>query len=103
MDVGEAQSLGRYIASATCAECHGADLTGVADFGPGISTPDLNVAGTYSDAELTRLLTTGEGKSRKDLGLMSEVGAGHFSFLTPRERAAVIAYVKARAERSGQQ
>ena len=98
-DVGEAQSLGRYIVGATCAECHGADLTGIPDFGPGISTPDLNVAGAYSGAELARLLTTGIGKTKADLGLMSEVGKGHFAYLTPRERAAVIAYVKARAAR----
>ena len=48
---------------------------------------------------MTRLLTTGEGKTRKDLGLMTVVGKGHFSYLTQRERGAVIAYVKARATR----
>lgn len=98
-DLGKQYAFGRYIAGATCAECHGADLTGVPDFAPGIRTPDLDIAGTYSTAELERLLTTGEGKVRKNLGLMSEVGRTHFSYLTPRERAAVVAYVKARAER----
>ena len=99
VDLGERHALGRYIAAATCAECHGADLTGVPDFSAGVSTPDLDIAGAYSDAELERLLTTGEGKTKKDLGLMTLVGKGHFSYLTPHERSAVIAYVKARAER----
>ena len=100
VDLGEQHALGRYIAGATCAECHGADLTGVPDFEPGVNTPDLDIAGTYSDSELARLLTTGEGKTRKDLGLMSVVGKGHFAYLTPHERAAVIAYLKARAARA---
>lgn len=98
-DLGAAHAWGRYLAGATCAECHGADLTGVPDFSPGVSTPDLDIAGAYSDAELATLLTTGEGKTRKDLGLMSIVGKSHFSYLTPREKAAVIGYVKARAAR----
>lgn len=99
VDLGAGHALGRYVAGATCAECHGADLTGVPDFIPGTDVPDLDIAGTYSAEELTRLLITGEGKTRKDLGLMTIVSKGHFSHLTPRERAAVVAYLKARAER----
>jgi cytochrome c553 len=98
-DMGPAHAFGRYLAGATCAECHGADLTGIKDFEPGLDTPDLDIAGTYSDSELATLLTTGKGKTRADLGLMTLVGKGHFSYLTPRERAAVIGYVKARAGR----
>ncbi|MEO7364893.1 MAG: cytochrome c [Sphingomicrobium sp.] len=99
VDLGKNHALGRYIAAATCAECHGADLTGVRDFGPGVSTPDLIVAGMYSNDEFIRLLTTGKGKTKADLGLMTLVGKGHFAYLTPHERGAVIAYLKARAER----
>lgn len=98
-ELGEAHAWGRYLTGATCAECHGADLTGVPDFKPGLNVPDLNIASAYSDAELITLLTTGEGKTRKDLGLMSIVGKGHFSRLTPGERNAVIAYLRARAAR----
>lgn len=98
-DLGPAHAFGRYLAGATCAECHGADLTGIKDFEPGLDTPDLDIAGTYADAELVTLLTTGKGKTRADLGLMTLVGKGHFSYLTPRERAALIGYVKARAAR----
>lgn len=98
-DLGPRHAWGRYLAGATCAECHGPDLTGVPDFTPGVSTPDLDIAGAYSDAELARLISTGKGKTPRDLGLMSIVGKSHFSYLTPRERAAVVAYVKARAAR----
>ncbi len=99
VDLGPKLAWGRYIAGATCAECHGPDLTGIPDFSPGVSVPDLDVAGTYSNAELAELLTSGKGKTRADLGLMTLVGKGHFGYLTPAERAAVIGYVKARAER----
>lgn len=98
-DLGDQHRWGQHLASITCAECHGGNLEGIADFGPGISTPNLDIAGVYNHAELTRLLTTGEGKTRKDLGLMTLVGKEHFSYLTPRERSAIIAYLKARAER----
>ncbi|MEP7316162.1 MAG: c-type cytochrome [Sphingomicrobium sp.] len=99
VDLGPKLAWGRYIAGATCSECHGADLTGIPDFIPGVSTPDLDIAGTYSNAELAELLTSGKGKTRADLGLMSLVGKEHFGYLTATERAAVIDYVKARAER----
>ena len=67
-DVGGQHALGRYIAGATCAECNGPDLKGLADFGPGISTPDLDIAGSYTDAQLTTLLTIGKGKASPILG-----------------------------------
>jgi len=98
-DMGPQYSFGRYIAGATCAECHGAELEGIPDFIPHVSTPNLDIAGAYSDAELTALLTTGKGKTKRDLGLMSLVGKEHFGSLTPHERGAVIAYLKARAAR----
>ncbi|WP_324807277.1 c-type cytochrome [Sphingomonas sp. LY29] len=98
-DLGADHAFGRYLAGATCAECHGADLTGNPEFGPGIVVPDLDIVGTYSDAEMTTLLTKGVGKTRKDLGLMTIVGEKHFAYLTPRERSALIAYLRARAER----
>ena len=94
-DLGEQHALGRYIAGTTCAECHGGDLTGIEKF-----TPNLDIAGTYSEPELTELLTTGKGKTKRDLGLMTLVGKGHFSYLTANERKAVIGYVKARASRN---
>jgi cytochrome c553 len=98
-DMGANVALGRYIAENTCSECHGASLKGIPDFEPKVSTPDLDIAGAYSEQELTSLLTGGKGKTKPDLGLMTAVGKEHFGYLTPHERAAVIAYVKARATR----
>jgi len=77
-----------------CTACHNNALQGWTDF-----TPDLDIAGAYSPAELDALLTTGKGKSKPDLGMMSEMGRRVFSRLTPRERQAIIFYVKARADR----
>ena len=94
VDLGQTHARGRYIAMTTCTGCHNNQLQGYDGF-----TPDLDIAGSYSAAELTRLLTTGEGKVKKNLGLMSEVAREHFSKLTEGERAAVVAYVKARVDR----
>ena len=60
---------------------------------------DLDLAGTYNSAELETLLTTGKGKSKPDLGLMSASAKDRFAKLTPGYRSAIIAYVKARADR----
>lgn len=94
VDLGPTHAQGRYIAMTTCTACHNNQLQGYDGF-----TPDLDIAGSYSAEELTRLLTTGEGKVKKDLGLMSEVAREHFSKLTPGERAALIGYIKARVDR----
>ena len=94
VDLGEAHAKGRYIVKTTCTGCHNGELQGYDGF-----TPNLDIAGSYSSEELTTLLTTGEGKVKKDLGLMSEVAKNHFSKLTPTERAAVVAYIKARVDR----
>jgi mono/diheme cytochrome c family protein len=94
VDLGPQHALGRYIAMTTCTECHNSELQGYEGF-----TPNLDIAGSYSSEELTRLLTTGEGKVKKDLGLMTETAKHRFSRLTPSERAAVVAYIKARVDR----
>jgi mono/diheme cytochrome c family protein len=94
VELGQQHVWGRYLAQTTCTQCHNNALQGWKGF-----TPDLDIAGTYTTAELETLLTTGKGKAKPDLGMMSEMGRRVFSKFTPRERAAVIAYVKARAER----
>lgn len=93
-DLGPRHERGRWLTRINCTACHNGELQGYQGF-----TPNLDIAGAYSKAELTRLLTTGEGKTRKDLGMMSEMGANHFSKLTPAEREALIDYVLARAHR----
>ncbi len=94
VDMGAQYEWGRHLVRTECTPCHNNALQGYEGF-----TPDLDIAGAYSAEELELLLTTGKGKSRPDLGMMSEMGRDIFSHLTPRERAAIIAYVKARAER----
>jgi mono/diheme cytochrome c family protein len=93
-EMGEKHAWGRYLAQSTCTQCHNNALQGWKDF-----APDLDIAGAYTPAELETLLTTGKGKTKADLGMMSEMGQRVFSKFTPRERAAVIAYVKERADR----
>jgi len=93
-EVGEQHAWGRYMVQTTCTACHNNALQGWEGF-----TPNLDVAGAYSKEELTHLLTTGEGKVKKDLGMMSGVARNSFSKLTPREREAIVDYVLARAKR----
>lgn len=92
--LGPQHAFGRYIAQTTCTACHNNALQGWEDF-----TPSLDTAGAYSKEELTRLLTTGEGKVKKDLGMMSGIARNSFSKLTSRERDAVADYVIAHANR----
>jgi mono/diheme cytochrome c family protein len=94
VDMGPQHAWGRYMVRTTCTACHNNALQGWPNF-----TPNLDIAGTYSKAELTRLLTTGEGKTKKNLGVMSGMGRDHFSHLTPRERQAIVGYILARANR----
>ena len=93
VDLGSKHAWGRSLAMTTCTACHNNALQGWEDF-----TPDLDIAGTYSKDELTKLLTTGEGKKPK-LGMMGEIARDHFSKLTPREREAIVDYILARANR----
>ena len=94
VEVGEQHAWGRYMVQTTCTACHNNALQGWEGF-----TPNLDVAGAYSKEELTHLLTTGEGKVKKDLGMMSGIARNSFSKLTPREREAIVDYVLARAKR----
>lgn len=94
LDLGEQNARGRYYVEAVCTACHNNALQGYEGF-----SPNLDIAGAYSPAELTALLTTGKGKSKADLGMMSEMGRDVFSRFTPTERQAIVAYVKARADR----
>lgn len=93
VDLGPDHAYGRWLTRVVCAECHNASLQGYRDF-----TPNLDIAGAYSPAELERLLTTGIGKGPRDLGLMATTARGRLSSLTPGERAAIIGYLRARAE-----
>ncbi len=94
VDLGGRHTQARYIARTTCAECHGAELKGT----PG-DTPDLITAGAYSRAEFEKLITQGVPTGNRKLHeLMVSVAKSRFAHLTPQERDALYAYLKARAE-----
>lgn len=93
-DMGPRHALGRHIARTNCIECHNIELQGYEG-----ETPNLDIAGAFTEAELERLLTVGEGKSKKELPMMSGVARDRYAHLTPHERGALIAYLKARANR----
>ena len=93
-DMGPQYERGRALVRITCASCHNSALQGYEGF-----TPNLDIAGAYSKEELTHLLLTGEGKSKKNLGMMSDMVRRHFTQLTPGEREAIVDYVLARANR----
>jgi cytochrome c553 len=98
VDLGARYALGRYITSVTCAECHGSDLTGTKDVEPGLNSPNLIVVGAYTRADFERLMTTGVPVGGRKLRLMYEVAKHRFTRMTPHERDALYAYLKARAD-----
>ncbi|MCM8557287.1 c-type cytochrome [Sphingomicrobium sediminis] len=93
-DPGEEYALGRYVATVNCADCHGPQLDGEDGFAPDLS----QMVGTYSDAELVQMLTTGEAPGGRDIGLMSFIGANVTSHLTDEERADLVAYLRKLSE-----
>ena len=96
-DAGQSHEFGRYIATVTCAECHGTKLEGHKNEEG--ATPDLIVAGGYSRAEFEKLTTTGVPTGNRKLHeLMQDVAKNRYSRLTSNERDALYNYLKARAE-----
>ena len=97
IDLGPSYSLGRYITSVTCEECHGSNLDGQPK-GP-MKTPNLIVAGGYTRSDFERLITQGIPTPQRKLNpIMSGVAKTRFSHLTSHERDELYAYLKARAE-----
>ena len=97
-DLGPDHAAGRHIAATTCAECHGADLTGNGPGGGG-GAPSLMIAGAYELDQFRTLLRTGRAPHGRDLGLMGELARQDFRHLTDAEIAQLHAYLQARAER----
>jgi mono/diheme cytochrome c family protein len=98
VDLGPEYALGRYIASVTCAECHGSDLTGINGVEKDLDSPDLIVVGAYTREDFERLIDTGIPVGGRKLRLMDKVATMRLTHLTPHERDAVYAYLKARAD-----
>lgn len=93
-DMGPAHDLGRYIARATCAECHGMDLKGGTPYPGATARPDLRMVTAYDAAQFDRLLRTGAPIGDRKLDLMSEVARGRFSHFTPGEMQALHQYLQ---------
>jgi cytochrome c553 len=99
VDLGAQYALGRYIAEVTCAECHGPKLEGAPGAKPG-QPPNLIVAGGYTRDQFETLITKGIPVGARKLNpMMSGVAQTRFTHLTPHERDALYAYLKARAEK----
>jgi len=85
---------GKYLTATTCTSCHGVDLKGKEI----VHSPNLVVAGAYSEEGFIHLLRTGEGGlGRKQLGIMSIVAKDHLSYLTEPEMKAIYAFLKNRS------
>jgi cytochrome c553 len=99
LDLGPEYALGRYIASVTCAECHGPKLEGATGAKPG-QPPNLIVAGSYARDQFETLIAKGIPVGGRKLNpMMSGVATTRFTHLTPHERDALYAYLKARADK----
>lgn len=95
--VGPQHAFARYAVRATCAECHGMNLTGEQPPFGGKARPDLNVAAAYSLEDFRTLMRTGKAVGGRELELMSEVARGRYSGFTDGEVASIHAYLVARA------
>lgn len=85
-------ALGRFIATAACAECHGMDFTGWAPDG----IPDLGIARAYGIDDFRRLMAEGVALGGREVGLMSKVARSRFVHLTEEEVTALKAFLDAR-------
>ncbi len=83
-------STGRYLARATCAECHGKDFRGSNGFAP--SLPEMVAA--YDRADFERLMRTGIAVGNREVGLMTRMGRRRYSHLQNEEIAALHAYLQ---------
>jgi cytochrome c553 len=88
---GDPIAFGRYLATTSCTECHGAALEGYDD------TPDLRIAAAYTAEQFEKLMRTGLALGDRDTGFMSGVARGRFSHFTDEEVAALYAYLRRRA------
>jgi len=98
VDLGPDYRLGRHITASKCAECHGPDLSG-AEVEPGVTAPDLTIAGAYDLAAFKTLIRTGVPPGGRKLKMMGSVAKEDLSHYTDEEIAAIHAYLSARARK----
>ena len=89
----------RAMTRATCAECHGIDLSGDPNPSPDKAAPPLSIVSTYSRTQFHHLLHTGEPVGGRTLGLMAMVARNRFSRLSDAEVDAIYDYLSALAAR----
>ena len=98
-DIDGDHDRARYMIRATCAECHGLDLSGDPNPSPDSTAPSLSIVSAYSRPQFHHLLRTGEPVGGRTLDLMADVARGRFSRLTDAEVDAIYDYLAALAER----
>jgi mono/diheme cytochrome c family protein len=81
---------GEYLVHTACSHCHGKDLTGD-EF---MQSPGLSIVFMYSQEQFRHLLRTGEGVTRKDVGMMSEVVQNCLHHFTDEEINDMYAFLK---------
>ena len=94
-DAGPQHRLGRYIARATCAECHGMDLRGGVPYPGAPPRPDIRMVAAYDKSDFVNLMKTGKAAGGRELPLMSGVARGRYSQFTKAEVDALYEYLKA--------
>jgi cytochrome c553 len=83
---------GKYIVDVGCLACHKLNEPGAMEDG-GKVPPLATMVAAYDPAALRHLLSTGEGMTKRDLGVMRVVGRDSFGALTDAEVAQVQAYL----------
>ncbi|MDG2534844.1 c-type cytochrome [Sphingomonas sp. HITSZ_GF] len=90
---------GRYYVNVACLACHKLHEAGTMEDGTTKVPALAPMAASYDPAAFARLMRTGQGMSKRDLGLMGVVARNGFSAFTDGEIAAVQAYLKGEAEK----
>jgi cytochrome c553 len=97
--LGTEFEAGRQLAITRCSSCHGPSLRGQ-EVEPGITSPDLTIAGAYDLPAFKKLLRTGVPASGRELKMMSGVARTDLSHLNDSEIAQLHAYLVERAQRA---
>jgi cytochrome c553 len=89
-DLGPRFDGGRYLASISCAQCHGGDLTGSG------YAPDLNITAKYTRTQFFQLLYQGRSREGKWIPVMSPLARARFRYFHDYEVNALYDYLVAR-------
>ncbi len=97
--LGKQFETGRQLAMTKCSGCHGPSLRGQ-EVEPGVTSPDLTIAGAYDLPGFKKLLRTGVPASGRELPMMSGTARTDLSHLNDSEIQALHAYLVERAQRA---